>query len=113
MRHDKSLPVPVQHVLTASRAKLQAAARLTRFQQQMYFRVMPERFIMAHSLHGIHYRFLVDDTSLIKRNILAESLPDLVPQNLDLHLTHQLDLNLRRLFFPCDVKLRLLLFKLT
>ena len=48
---NQPLPVQVQRIGAANAGKLQAAARLAGFQQQMNLRIMAQRFIMAHALH--------------------------------------------------------------
>ena len=79
MGQNQPLPVPVQFVLAAGGSHRQPAARLSRLQQKMHLRIMPQRFKMAHALHGIRNGFLVYNISGPKRNLHAEAFPDQVP----------------------------------
>ena len=113
MGQHEPLPVPVQIVFADSRGKLQPAARITRLQDQVHLRVMPERLEMTYAFHPVDDRLLVDDTALLKSNLHAKPLPDQITQHLDLHLTHQLCMNFIQLLFPDKMQLRLLFFQLT
>ncbi len=110
MGQHKPLPVPVQIVLADGRSKLQPAARLSRLQDQMHLRIMPERLEVSHTFHPVEDGFLIDDTSLFKGGFHAEPFPDQITQHLDLYLTHQLGMNLVQLLSPDQMKLRFLFF---
>ena len=89
--------VPVSEIVLADgRSKLQPAARLSRLQDQMHLRIMPERLEVSHTFHPVEDGFLIDDTALFKRGFHAEPFPDQITQHLDLYLTHQLGMNLER-----------------
>ena len=59
MGEDQSLPVPVQHILTAGGKKLHSASLLPWFQKKVNFRIMAQRLEMADTLHGTADRLFV------------------------------------------------------
>ena len=112
MGKNQTLPVPIQHILTAGRMKLQAAAWLTRLQKKMHLRIMAQRLKMSHSLHRLQNRLLIHNVPCAKFHRKAISLPDQCLQNINLHVAHDLGLDFSCRFLPQDMKLRLLLFQL-
>ena len=76
MSQDQTLPVTVQHVLTACSKKLQTAPRLSRFQKQMYFCIMTQRFKMAYTFYRLCDCFFIYDISCAKLYCYMETLPD-------------------------------------
>ncbi len=67
---------------------------------------------MPYPLHGIRNGFLIDNGSLPKFHQNAETLLYEIFQDLNLHLTHDLNLDLFAVLIPQNMKLGLLLFKL-
>ena len=112
MRQDQSLPVAIQHILTAGRLKLQTAARLPRLHQKMHLRVMAQRFKMSDSDHRLHDRLLVDNAACAKFHSNAKPFGNHIFQDFRLHFSHQLRIDLSQLLVPCDMQLRLFLLKL-
>ena len=100
MSQDQSLPVPIQHILTAQRGKLQAAAPFTRFQQQVYFRIMSQGFKMSDAFHRFRQRLLIDNASRIEFRFQSEALPQDIFQDLHLHLPHDLHMDLPLFLLP-------------
>ena len=90
----------------------QAAAPLRRFQEKMHLGVMAQRLEMAYALHRFQNRLLVDNVSVAKLHIQPEAVPNQTFQDLDLHLSHNLGMNLAESFIPDNVKLRDLLLQL-
>ena len=78
MGQHQPLPVPVQFILAAGGSHRQPAARLSRLQQQMHLRIMPQRLKMPHTLHRIRNRFLVYNISGSEGYLHAEAFPDQV-----------------------------------
>ncbi len=112
MRQDQTLPVQIQHIRTADGAKGKTAAAGRRLQQQMHFRIMAQRFVMACAFHGSRDRFLIHDTSGPEFHIDAEPFLYHALQDLDLHLPHDLGLDLSRSLIPGDPQHRLLFLQL-
>ena len=112
MRQDQSLPVAIQHILTAGRLKLQAAARLARLHQKMHLRVMAQRFKMSDSDHRLCDRLFVDNISRAKFHRNAKPFGNHIFQHFRLHFSHQLRVDLSQLLVPCDMQLRFFLLKL-
>ena len=73
---------------------------------------MAQRFKMPDPDYRLRDRFLIDNAPSAKFYRNPETLPDHILQHFDLHLTHQLCINLVFLLIPCNMKLWLLLFKL-
>ena len=78
MGQHQPLPVPVQHILTAGGSHRQPASRLSRLQQQMHLRIVPQRLKMPHSLYRISNRFFVNNISCSEGHLHAEAFPDQV-----------------------------------
>ena len=113
MRKDQPLPVPIQKILTAVGIKLNTASPLQRLQKQMHLRIVTQRFKMSDAFHRTCDRLFIDNAALTKRNVLLKPLFDQTLQNLNLHISHQLCMDLRALFFPYNMKLRFFLLQLT
>ena len=91
---DQPLPAAVQHILAASGIKDQSAASLPRFHEKMHLRIVAQRLKMSHSFYSPGDGLLVHNISRSKLHIHPKSLADHAFQDLNLHLTHDLDLNL-------------------
>ena len=78
----------------------------------MHLGVMAQRLEMAYALHRFQNRLLVDNVSVAKLHIQPEAVPNQTFQDLDLHLSHNLGMNLAESFIPDNVKLRDLLLQL-
>ncbi len=113
MGQNQPLPVPVQLILTAAASEGKTAPSLPRLYNQMHLRIMPERLKVPHTLRHVRNGFLIEYAPLIKVHIYAETFGNQPPQNLNLHLAHQPDMEFPALFLSDEVKLRLLLFKFT
>ena len=100
MGQNQPLPVPVQHVLAAGAGKLQAAARLPRFQQQMHLRIMAQWLEMPDALHSVGDGLLVQDLAVRKLHVQAEPLRYQPFQDLYLHLAHDLHMDFRHIPLP-------------
>ena len=100
MRQDQSLPVLVQHILTADRIDRDSTSRFSRFQYQMHFRIMTQRLKMPYSFNCIFNRFFINNIPASKRNIHVKAFFYKALQNLRLHFAHQLNLDLSCLFIP-------------
>ena len=102
----QALPVPAQLVLAAGRSKLQAAARLSRFQQEMHFRIMAQRLKMAHAFHRICNGFFIYNAAFSEIHRHVKAFPDHCLQHIHLHLSHELRLDLSSFFIPPDMEFR-------
>ena len=100
MSQDQSLPVLVQHILTANAVKAHTAAILHRFKQQMYFSIVSERFKMSHSHDRSCDRLLVCYPALTIRDGYAKSVSYHLRHDLQLHLSHDLDVYLTGCLIP-------------
>ena len=76
MRQNQSLPIQIQFIRAAVCGKLQAAARLPRFQKKMHLRIVTQRFKMPYSLHRRSNRFLIDDAAGTEFYPNAKTIPD-------------------------------------
>ena len=94
MSQYQPLPVPVQHVFTTGRAKLQAAPLFPWLQQQMYFCIVPQRFKMSHTLCRFCDCFFVYNVFCPKFYVYMKSFSDQMFQYLDLHFPHELGMDL-------------------
>ena len=112
MAQSLALPTSVQQFLGAIHVKLQARAPFRRLQQQVNFRIMAERFKMAHSLRRILNGFPVDHGAGAKFQGQVKALQRQPLQNLQLNLAHQLDMNLPQALVPNQPQLRVLLLQL-
>ena len=112
MSENQTLPVFIQHILTAFGGKNQTAARLSRFETKMYLRIMAKWFIMSHSGGRIPYRFLIHNIARPKFHLQMKSLFNETFQNLGLYLSHQLNMDFSQLAVPHQMKLRVFLLQL-
>ncbi len=94
MRQHQPLPVSVQDVLAAGTGKLQPAARLSRLQQQMHLRIMPQRFEMPDACDGIRNGLLVYNLTVRKLHFQPKTFRNQPFQDLNLYLAHDLYMNL-------------------
>ena len=111
MRKYQPLPVQVQHIRTAHGIQRDSASRLPRLHQQMYLRIVAERFKMSDSFYYISYRFFINNISGSKCHFHAKSVFDQALQYLRLHRSHQLHMNLAKFFIPHDPQHRIFFFK--
>ena len=77
MGQNQSLPVPIQHVLTAVRFQHQPAASLQRLHQKMDLRIMAKRFKMSHALHSLLDRFFINNFARSKTDFYAKPVQHL------------------------------------
>ena len=113
MGKNQSLPVTCEYILTAGGKKLTTTARFTRLYQQVDFCIMTEWFKMSHTFHRLSNCFLIYNAACSKFYCHTKSVPDHFFQNFNLHLSHQLCMNLSELCIPQDMKLRLFFLQLT
>ena len=88
MGKDQSLPVTGKNILTAGSKKLTAASRLSRFNKQLYFRIMAQRLKMSHTDHRLCNGLFVYNTSCAKFHCHMKAFPDHTFQDFDLNLSH-------------------------
>ena len=113
MREDQALPVPVEHVLAAGGIKRQPRAALGGLEQQVHLGIVAQRLEMSHALDRCRDRLLIQDAAGIDLHVHIEPLADEAFEHLDLHRTHELDVDLAQRLVPDDVQLRVFLLKLT
>ena len=111
MGQHQPLPVFVQHLFPAVGGKLHAAAAGQGFQLQVHFRVMAQRLIVAHALHGLGDGLLVQDAAGAELHFQPEPLGQQAAQHLQLDLAHQLDMDLAQRLVPHHMELGLLFFQ--
>jgi hypothetical protein len=88
----KPLPVPVQYILAAGTGILHPTARLSRFQQEVHFRIMAQRLKVPHAFHRIFYRLFVYNISGAERDLHSKPLLNPPLQYFRLHFPHQFQL---------------------
>ena len=76
MGENEPLPVLIKHILAAVCIHYKAAPGLSRLQDQMHLRIMPERFKMPHPLDRPPDCFLIHNISGIKGNLCPEPFLD-------------------------------------
>ena len=74
MGQDQTLPVLIQHIVAALIVENESAAPLTRFQNQMDFRIVAEGLKVAHPFYFLRNGFLVYNASGAKFGTDAEPL---------------------------------------
>ena len=111
MGENQPLPVPPQAVLAASGSEAQSGTGLPRLQQQPHLRIVAQRLIMSHALRGRGDGLLVDDVAGAEIRLQPEPLGDDPPQDLQLHLPHEPDMQLLQAFVPEDMELGVLLLQ--
>ena len=107
----KALPVLVQHFLAAVGGKLQPAAPGQGFQQQMHLGVVAQGFVVAHALHGLGDGLLIKDAPGAELHVQPEALGQQAAQHFQLHLAHELDVDLTQRLVPHNVQLGFLLLQ--
>ena len=66
VREYEPLPVCRELVFPAVRGEDHAAPRLSRLEQQVHLRIVPQRLVVAHALDPGAYRLLIEDAALIE-----------------------------------------------
>ena len=112
MRQHQPLPVSFQIVLPTVHPELQTAALRQWLQQQVYFGIVAQRFVVPHALYRLGNGFLIGDLSGIELHLHAEPVGDQPLQYFQLHLSHQLHLNLSGVVVPHHVESRIFLLQL-
>ena len=112
MGQDQTLPALIQHIVAALIVENESAAPLTRFQNQMDFRIVAEGLKVAHPFYFLRNGFLVYNASGAKFGTDAEPLFNHAFQDFDLNLAHHLDMDLFGLLIPYDVQFRYFLLQL-
>ena len=110
MGQNQLLEIAVQHVRGAHRVEDQPGAPGKGLQQQVHLGIVAQRLKMAHALHGIGDGLLVENPRILQGYIQAEPLFHQCPENFQLHLAHDLHMNLPLL--PEQMQLGLFLFQL-
>ena len=112
VRQNKPLPVEVEFIGRAGRCERDAAPPLARLHEQMHLGVMPQRLEMTDADDRLRDGLPVDDAALVKGHAHTEARLDQLGQYLELHLTHQLQVDLTQLFVPDDTQQRVLFLEL-
>ena len=110
MGQNQVLIAAVQHVRGAHRVEDQPGAPGEGLQQQMHLGIVAQRLKMPHTLHGIGDGLLVENPGILQGHIQAEPLLHQGPEDFQLHLAHDLHMNLPLL--PKQMQLGLFLFQL-
>ena len=106
---DEPLPVPRQAVLRTEGGEAQAAPRLSGLQQEVDLRVVAQRLIVAHPLRRGGDGLPVDDAPGAEVHLHPEAGGDEGAQDLQLDLSHELEMDLLEALVPEDVELGVLL----
>ena len=94
MAQNQPLILDVQHIGGANGIEDQTAALGQRLQQQMALGIVAQRLKVAHALHRIFDGFLIEDPAVIQGNIQIEPLSDQAAEHFQLHLAHDLHMDL-------------------
>ena len=111
MGQHKALPVLVQHFFPAVGGKLHPAAAGQGFQLDMHLRIMAQRLVVAHALHRLRDGLLVQNAAGAELHVQAKALCQQTAQHFQLHLTHELHMDLAQSLVPYHMELRLLFFQ--
>jgi energy-coupling factor transporter ATP-binding protein EcfA2 len=88
------LPGKIQNGAVACGRQDNSAACRQRLHIQMHLGVVAQRLVVPHALHGRADGLTVKNAALVKGDLKAKAIKNLLLQNLKLHLTHQLHLDL-------------------
>ena len=77
----------------------------------MDLRIVAQRLKVPHTLYAVGNGFLVEDPACIKGDLHREPLGNQAAQHLQLHLTHNLGVELPGLGLPNDAQQGILLFQ--
>ena len=105
MGQNQPLPVFVQHLFPAVGGELHPAAPGQRFQQQMHLGIVAQRLVVAYALHGLGNGLLIQNAARAKRYFQPEPLCQQAAQHFQLHLTHQLHMDLGQGLVPHHMEL--------
>ena len=105
------LPVSLQRVRRAGGGELQSASPRAGLQQQMHLRIVAQRFIMTRSLHRLRDGFAIQYAALAEAHRQVKPVMHQPPENLQLYLAHQLNMNFPFFPVPDHVQLRVLLLQ--
>ena len=108
MGQHQALPVPVQHIQRALRCALHAAALGQRFNAQMHFGIVAQRLKVPDAQNRRGNRLFVNDASLVKGHPHPEPFQDPLPEHFQLHLSHQMHMDLTQRFLPQHAQHRIL-----
>ena len=111
MGQDEPLPVAVEVRPRGRRRRTAARSPLPRLEQQVHLGVVAERLVVPDPLHRRGDRLPVEDAALPEADLHPEPFPDEAAQHLELHLAHELHMELLERLVPHDVQLRVLLLK--
>ena len=111
MGQHQTLPVFVQNLFPAIGSKLHPAAPGQRFQQQMHLRIVAQRLVVAYALHGLGDGFFIQNAARAKGYFQPEPLSQQAAQHFQLHLAHQLHMDLAQAFVPHHMELGFFLFQ--
>ncbi|MNV87101.1 hypothetical protein D3C71_1811950 [compost metagenome] len=84
--------------------ELKPGPAFARFNKEMHFGIMPERFKMAVSRHSRRYRFFVQDLRLAKCDSETKALLDELLQHFQLDQPHDAYMNLLHAFVPNHIQ---------
>ena len=107
---DQVLIVPIQHIQGANRVNDQPGALGQGLQEDVAFGIVAQGLEMAHALHGVFDGFLVKNPPVVQGDFQTEALPDQAAEDLQLHPTHDLHMDLPIL--PQQVELGVFLLQL-
>ena len=112
VRENETLPVEVQLVRRTGGGKLNTAPARGGLEQQMHLGVVAQRLEVPDALDGVGNGLLVNDAALAERDGETEAVGYETLQNFQLHLAHQLGVQLAGRFLPHDAEHRVLVLQL-
>ncbi len=112
MGENETLPVEVQLVRRTGGGELNAAPAWGGLEQQMHLGVVAQRLKVPHALDGAGNGLPVNDAALAERDREVEAVGYEPLQNFQLHLAHQLGVQLAGGFLPHDAEHRVLVLQL-
>ena len=109
---DEPLPAALQHVLPQAGADLHPAAPGAGLQKEVDLGVVAQGLEVAHPLHPAGEGLFVEDAPLIEGDVPAEAALHQALEDLQLHLPHELQVELAQALVPNHVEQGVLLLQL-
>ena len=108
MGENQLLILPVQHIRGAHGVQHQTAAPAQGLQQNVSLGIVPQGLIVPHALHGVGDGFLVENPLVVQGDVYAEALGYQSAEDFQLHLAHDLHMELTALLHQMELGILLL-----
>ena len=108
MGENQLLILPVQHIRGAYGVQHQTAAPGEGLQENVSLGIVPQGLIVPHALHGVGDGFLVENPLVVQGDVHAEALGYQRAKDFQLHLAHDLHMELTALLHQMELGILLL-----